>query len=201
MPHNSTRAQTNAQTPQIGPTLLVWLRRMLLPVALLALSQLSWADIEATGPDGKRYLLKVDGSWQEIDPKSSDPTQSKSPPDGEAEMQLIRRVERASDCQLVVRLTNKMTYQIQHIVPTFSVYRSTGVLHDTASAVFGFVRPTENSERTVSFSKIRCDEIAHVQVGGADRCEMGDLNKFTDGKGLCLARVRVLPSDLVRFDK
>jgi len=30
---------------------------------------------------------------------------------------------------------------------------------------------------------------------------MGELNKFSDAKGECLARVRVLPSDGVKFDK
>jgi hypothetical protein len=30
---------------------------------------------------------------------------------------------------------------------------------------------------------------------------MGGLQKFSDEKGQCLARVRVVESDLVRFDK
>jgi hypothetical protein len=30
---------------------------------------------------------------------------------------------------------------------------------------------------------------------------MGDLYKFSETKGQCLARVRVVESDLVRFDK
>ena len=44
-------------------------------------------------------------------------------------------------------------------------------------------------------------EIGGVQVGGGDRCEMGDLDKFSSVRGECLARVRVMASDVVRFDK
>jgi hypothetical protein len=30
---------------------------------------------------------------------------------------------------------------------------------------------------------------------------MGNLSRFSDAKGECLARISVTPSDLVRFDK
>jgi len=40
-----------------------------------------------------------------------------------------------------------------------------------------------------------------VQVLGGDHCEMGDLDKYTSLKGQCLDRIRVVESNLVRFDK
>jgi hypothetical protein len=177
------------------------LRRVLAPVAWLMLAQASWADIEATSPDGKRYLLKDDGTWQALDAKGTDPAQSKSSPDAEAELQLVRKIEREDDCQLVVRMTNKLPYEIRHIVPTFSAYRANGVMHDTAIAGFQSIRPSDNTVRTVEFNKIKCADIARVQVSGGDRCEMGELHKFSEGTGTCLARVRVLPSEVLQFDK
>jgi hypothetical protein len=53
----------------------------------------------------------------------------------------------------------------------------------------------------VRFGGIGCADIARLQVQGGDRCDMGDLNKFSDAKGECLARVRVLPSEVLPFEK
>ena len=55
--------------------------------------------------------------------------------------------------------------------------------------------------RAVRFVGIGCADIARLQIQGGDRCDMGDLNKFSDVKGECLARVRVLPSELLPFEK
>ena len=60
---------------------------------------------------------------------------------------------------------------------------------------------TEKQRREFEFTGIACQDIARVQVVGGDRCEMGDLHRFSDLKGQCLERVRVVSSDLVRFDK
>lgn len=51
------------------------------------------------------------------------------------------------------------------------------------------------------FNGIDCDEIDRVKVGGGDRCEMGDLDKFSNAKGACLSHVRVEPSSVMRFEK
>ena len=53
----------------------------------------------------------------------------------------------------------------------------------------------------IDFLGIACQDIVRVQVVGGDRCEMGDLDKFSQKKGECLARVGVVASDVVRFDK
>ena len=63
------------------------------------------------------------------------------------------------------------------------------------------MRPGDKQVRDFEFVGIACQEIARVQVVGGDRCVMGDLHKYTDEKGQCLARLRVVASDLVRFDK
>ena len=55
--------------------------------------------------------------------------------------------------------------------------------------------------REFEFVNITCPKIARVQVVGGDHCELGDLSKYSAKKGECLARVRVVASELVRFDK
>jgi hypothetical protein len=63
------------------------------------------------------------------------------------------------------------------------------------------MRPGDTLIRDIDFNGITCQDIVRVQVAGGDRCDMGDLDKFSGVKGQCLARVRVVESDLVRFDK
>ena len=73
--------------------------------------------------------------------------------------------------------------------------------YNAQTASFGRIRPGDQSRRALRFGGIACAEIARLQVGGGDRCEMGDLNKFSEANGQCLARVRVLPSSLLPFEK
>ena len=96
---------------------------------------------------------------------------------------------------------NTLPYEIRSLVPEFVVYRANDVAYTAQTASFGPVRPGDRSRRALQFSGIACADIARLQVQGGDRCEMGDLNKFSDARGQCLARVRLLPSDLLRFEK
>jgi hypothetical protein len=88
-------------------------------------------------------------------------------------------------------------------VPYFSAYRTSGVVYDTVSSASSFstLKPGDRQDREFDVNGLPCQEIARGQVVGGDRCEMGDLHKFSEVKGQCLARVRVLSSELVRFDK
>lgn len=165
----------------------------------LVLPHAARADFELTGPDGKRYLLKDNGTWQRVDAKDADTTAAKV--EGEALLRLERRIERGNHCRLALTMVNNLPYEIGHIVPYLSVYRANGVVHETVSIAFQSIRPSDKVERSADFSRITCGEIARVQVSGGDRCEMGDLNKFSDVKGQCLARVKLAPSEIVRFDK
>ncbi len=181
--------------------ILRWIARALLPCAGLVLAQAAWADFEATGADGKRYLLRDDGTWRKVESKDKDQAQPKAQPEGEVVLQLEQKVERGNNCRLVFKLANNSPYEIRHIVPFFSVYRANGVLHGTVSVGFQSIRASDRLERTADFTRIACSDIARVQVGGGDRCEMGNLHKFSEADGQCLSRVRVVPSDLTRFDK
>ena len=178
------------------------LARVLL-VAGLALSHTAQADFELTGPDGRRILLKDDGTWQHLEASGKARSDDKSRTAGEAVLTLERKMETGNGCRFVVQLVNNLPYEIRSLLPYYSVSRGNGVVYDTVSSNSGFtaVRPGDKQVRDFEFVGIACQEIARVQVVGGDRCVMGDLHKYTDEKGQCLARLRVVASDLVRFDK
>jgi len=172
-------------------------------VAGIVLSHAARADFELTGPDGRRILLKDNGTWQYVEGMWQDLAEGKPKEAGEAVLLLERKIERGNGCRFVVGLVNDLPYEINSLVPYFSIYRANGVIYDTVSSPTAFtaVRPGDKLVREFEFTGIACQDIARVQVVGGDRCEMGDLHKFSEGKGQCLARVRVEASDLVRFDK
>ena len=127
----------------------------------------------------------------------------RSPQDGEAILVLERVSPRGSGCQLTVRLDNKLPYEIRSLVPYYSAYRANGVIYDTVSGAQGFssIKPGDKQSREIEFAGIPCTEINRVQVVRGGRCQMGDLDRFSATQEQCLARVRVVASDLVRFDK
>ncbi len=172
-----------------------------LPLVVLALAHDARADFELTAPDGRRLLLKDDGTWKYQDAKEKDAVVVKSQPPEEATLQLEQKVERGPHCRVVLRLVNTLPNEIGHIVPSFSAYRANGTMHETVTVGFQSVRPAESLQRAVEFTRIACADIARVQVSDADRCQMGDLNKFSPANGQCLARLRIAPSTVAKFDK
>ena len=172
-------------------------------VAGIGLAQLAQADFEVAAPDGQRILLRDDGTWKYVEPAEKDGAEDKAKQEGEAVLTLLRRIERGTNCRFEVRLVNNLPYEIRSLVPYYSAYRANGVLYDTVSSgsSFAAMRPGDTLRRQFEFVGIPCREIVRVQVVGGDRCSMGDLDKFNATGGQCLARVRVVASDLVLFDK
>lgn len=172
-------------------------------VAGIALSRPALADFELTSPDGRRVLLKDNGTWQYLEGIEKDQIDNKPNEAGEAVLLLERKVERGNGCRFVVKLVNDFPYEINSLVPYYAVYRASGVIYDTVSSPSSFtgLKPGDKQSREFEVRGITCADIVRVQVVGGDKCVMGDLDKFTDGKGKCLARVRVVGSDLVRFEK
>ena len=169
-------------------------------LAVLTLSPICSAEFEVTGPDGSRILLKDDGTWIRLDSKSADsPTGGGKT--GEAVLRLESQTELGVGCRYQLRLQNDFPYEIRSIVPAFFAYRPNGVVYDTQSVNFNTLKPGDSQTRQIQFVGIACKDVARLQVGGGDRCEMAELDRFSNDKGLCLSRVRVLASDLVKFDK
>jgi len=185
-----------------------WIRvRALLACAALGITPVVAADFQVDGPDGRRILLKDDKTWQYVDEKdAATPKEAPKQPEkpkvvGEAVLVLERRVEVAGGCLFGLRLTNNFPHVIQSLFPTFSAQRANDVIYDTATAGFQALKPGDSQNREIMFRNIACRDIARVQVSGGDRCVMGDLDRFAFDEGVCLSRVRVVASPLVRFEK
>lgn len=98
-------------------------------------------------------------------------------------------------------LINDLQNEIESLVLEFAAQRANGIVYMSKRMGFGSVRPGNRASRPLVFEGIACQDIAKVQVLGGDRCEIGELNRFNDEKGRCLALVRVVPSELVKFEK
>lgn len=162
------------------------------------------ADRELKDADGRRILLKDDGTWRYLDDQGAAkgaPGQAapKDPPS--AELRLLGQSELNTGCRFELQLSNNLPYEIRSLVPTFAISRGNGVVYSTESLHFGPIKPGDKTLRLLRFTGISCTEITALRVAGGDRCELGELNKFSDAKGECLARVRVLPSSALTFDK
>ena len=174
---------------------------MALLLGTLAPLSAARADIEVTGPDGRRILLKDDGTWRYQEAGGDAKPADRPKVSGEGVLSLERRVEEGPNCRFGLRLANNTNYEIHNIIPYIAAYRANGVLYDTLGVGFFSIKPGNSLSRDVVFQGITCAEIARIQVTGGDRCVMGDLDRFSAEAGECLARVRVVPSDLVRFEK
>jgi len=179
----------------------IWLvAEGILFIAGMGLSHAAQGDFELTAPDGRRLLLKDNGTWRYLEEKGKERPDDQIK-EGELGLLLERKVERGSNCRVGMRLTNNLPYEVRSLVLSYSAYRANGVMYDTVSSGFGSLKPGNTQAREIEFAGIPCQAIARVHVAGGDRCEMGDLNKWSYEKGKCLARVRIMESDLVRFEK
>lgn len=193
----------------------------------MAVWQLARADIEAATPDGRRVLLRDNGTWAYIEtrPKEAAPKDAKGKDaagkeasakdvkeargdrkDGELLLVLDGKTEIGSACRFGLQLVNKLPYEVTSLVLYFSAYRPDGILYgtETPGSQFGSLKPGNSQRRELEFRGITCGDIARLQVTGGDRCTMGDLHRWSDieeVKGQCLARVKVVESSVLKFEK
>jgi hypothetical protein len=184
------------------PPLLASLMALML---LAALPQSYGADFELRDAAGRRILLKDNGTWKYIDAedgvKEEDRKETPEAPEVQADMQLVQRVDVPGGCRFTVMLTNKLPNEIGSIVPVFSAKRANDIVYASKSAGFTALRPGNSMVRQLLFEGVRCEEIAALQVVGGDRCDIGELNRVNAAKGRCLALVRVVPSQVLTFEK
>ena len=180
-----------------------WLRAGLTALVLGSLGlPAAWADFELKDDQGRRILLKDDGTWKFVDvPGPGDAASAPAKEQPQADLLLVQRLDPPGGCSFELTLVNTLTYDIRSLVPQFTVYRTNDVAYSTQSASFGTVRPGDRMSRSLQFRGIACADITKLLVHGGDRCDMGDLNKFSEANGQCLARIRVVPSELLRFEK
>lgn len=158
------------------------------------------ADFEVRDSQGRRILLKADGTWRYVDaPAAAGTAEAAALP--QAELLLDRRLDVPGACRFELALTNSLPYEIRILVPEFTAVRANDVAYTTQPVAFGPLRPGDRARRGLQIEGIACADIARLDVKGGDRCEMGELNKFSEPNGQCLVRVKVLPSELLRFAK
>jgi hypothetical protein len=162
------------------------------------------ADFEVTAPDGRKILLKGDGTWSYVEETKKEG--SAKQPDGELLLLLSRKIDRGLNCAFALQLVNKMPYEVGSLVLHFSAFRPNGILYatETPGSQFGSLKPGNSQIRQVEFQGIGCKDIERVQVTGGDGCTMGDLHRWVDRaeyRGKCLERVKVIESNVVRFEK
>lgn len=170
--------------------------------ALLALGSLApaAADFEVKAPDGRTLLIKDDGTWRVAGtPAAAASAATYSGP--QAELQLTGTSESSGSCVLALTMVNRLPYEIGDIVPDFVVYRGDGVALGSQSTSFVAIKPGAQRQREIRFPDIRCSDIAKLKVERGDRCSMGELNRFSDANGQCLARVRLQGGGAVKFEK
>jgi hypothetical protein len=171
----------------------------------MALPHAARADFELPTPDGRRVLLMDNGTWRYVDAKDKDQVEDKAKAreKGEAVLALEQKIERGRSCAFALSLANNLPYEIRSFSPYYAAYRANGVIYDTVSsgAPFSALKPGVKQNGEIVFRGIPCQDIVRLQVVGGDRCDMGDLDRFSSVKGQCLARVRVVESALLRFDK
>jgi hypothetical protein len=173
-------------------------------VSLLGLAwpQLARADFELADAQGRRILLRDNGTWTYVDAKEGAPEKSQvAAPVVQAELQMLLRRDAPAGCQFGIMLTNDLPSEVESLVLEFAAQRANGIVYMSKRMGFGSVRPGNRASRPLVFEGIACQDIAKLQVLGGDRCEIGELNRFSDEKGRCLALLRVVPSDLVKFEK
>lgn len=159
------------------------------------------ADFELAAPDGRRIQLKDDGTWRYAEGEAKAAETDKPKEEGEAVLTLLRKTDVGTNCRFAMQLVNNLPYEIRTIVPSFFAYRPSNVVYNRVSANFNALLPGNSQKREIEFQGIGCKDIARLQVAGAERCTMGELDRYTPQEGQCLARIRVVESDIVRFDK
>ena len=171
--------------------------------ALLCLGALqpAWADFELKDTAGRAILLKDDGTWRYLDAPDKTTGEAATAAQDLADLALERRTDIGGGCMFTLALTNRLPYEIRSLVPEFVVLRSNGVAYTSQGLGFGPVKPGDRYQRDLRILGIGCTDIGKLKLVGGDRCDMGELNKFSDAKGECLARVRVLPNALISFEK
>jgi len=147
------------------------------------------ADIEAITLNGKSVLLKDDNTWSYV--------ATKEPEARYAHLSVANVRGNENYCLLGLKLRNDLADNITSIVFKFSARNHEDVRYDTVTKGFQHLNPTNEGFKEITFSGISCEEIKYIRVHGADRCEIGELTKFSAAKGECLDLVQVEATDKI----
>ena len=158
-------------------------------------TQIAAADMAAITADGRKVLLRDNGTWEFTDKSAGDSGEPR------AILTLEKKFNLARGCRLGLRLTNDLSAQIRSLVLRFTAYKEAQVAFETVSRGYSYIKPTVSQYQEISFRGITCDEITSVAVSAARNCHVGELTKYSASKERCLQLIEVQPSDILPIAK
>jgi len=164
-------------------------------LAICVAAQTATADLTITAPDGRKILLRDDGTW----------TLLQDTADAEARryatLILENKIDLAGGCRLGLRMRNDLSEQIRTLVLRFTAYKGEQIPFDTVSRGYSYIKPTASQYQEITFRGITCDEITLVEVLAARNCHVGDLTKYSAEAHHCLNLVDVVTSEVLPIAK
>ena len=170
------------------------LNRVVPLLACTLAAQIAVADTTAITADGRKVLLRDNGTW-EYAGKADDDAEAA------ATLTLEKKFDISGGCRLGLRLQNDLSAQIRTLVLRFTAYKEEQVAFETVSRGYSYVKPTTSQYQEVSFRGITCDEILSVAVTAARNCHVGELTKYSASGKHCLQLVDVKSSTLLPIAK
>lgn len=150
--------------------------------------------IRVMTPNGRHVLLMEDHTWEYIEVEQRLPEES-------AVLTVANIKTLSNACKVGLKLKNNLGFKIKSLVPSFTAYTGDGVRYETVSKSFSSIKPTLDQYRQIQFIGLRCEDIGHILVHGADHCSMGPLDKFSVEQGICLGHIHVQASNLIEISK
>jgi hypothetical protein len=196
--HSSTRDEVRDKMSK--KTLLC------LATLVTTLAANSQADIPAVTEDGRAVILRDDQTWEFVEQAEVAAEESEATAVEPADLEVLtlaveKRVEGGRSCTLGLRLTNNSSHKVSSMVPQLSAMTGEDVLFDTVFISFHSIKPTLSQYAEANIRGLSCADIGRIRVHGADRCDFAELDKYNATNGECLARIRVLESELIQIAK
>lgn len=151
------------------------------------------ADMEATTNDGRKVILKDNGTWAYATDGGEQPET--------AGLVLEMRRDIPNGCKLGLRINNELNAQIRTLVLRFTAYKTGDIPFETVSRGYSFIKPTTSQYQEIRFRGLSCGEIDKVQVRAAHNCHIGELTKYNADEDRCLELIRVEESSLMTIYK
>lgn len=163
--------------------------------SLLLTAQLAIADVTITIPDGRKVLLRDNGTWSVVEEKQDSENRRYASLTVEKKFQLPR------GCKFGLRLQNDLSARIRTLVLRFTAYKGNEIPFETVSRGFSYVKPTASQYQEIKFRGVSCDEISSIEVSAARNCHVGDLTKYSAEAHHCLNLVAIKNNEIVPIAK
>ena len=115
----------------------------------LGLEAVAQSGTYAFTSDGRRVLLKTDGTWEYTQLQPGDAESS-------AVLSVTEVVEMDTACRMQIKLTNNLGYRISSLVPRLAVRNQDGIVYTDRSLSFTSVKPTDAKYTNVQFTGLGC---------------------------------------------